>query len=49
MLLVDEGKYNEALSYINNTIKFKPEDELFYLNRAVIKHSIGIYREAIID
>ncbi|NOX18636.1 MAG: tetratricopeptide repeat protein [Chlorobi bacterium] len=49
MQLTEESDYLEALKFFDSALKLKPDDELAYFNRAVIKHNLGKYKEAIKD
>ncbi len=49
MQLAEESDYLEALKFFDSALKLKPDDELAYFNRAVIKHNLGKYKDAIKD
>lgn len=49
MQLAEESDYLEALKFFDSALKLKPDDELAYFNRAVIKHNLAKYKDAIKD
>ncbi len=46
IVLSDEGKYLEALSFLDKAISINPDLNLLYINRGVVYAELGRYRDA---
>ena len=45
--LAEDGDYEEAIKFFSSSLNLNPTDSLALINRAVAKHNMGNFKEAI--